>query len=160
MRSRSGRASNEVSKSTCFAWMDLNHHMIDMLYRERREISLTVLLVNCHDVTGRIFDLWISRQTGMKSLKNGINNQEKNKGLLESLRPNLTNEMGTFLAYGSVPYISLQLCHECYTGVFAVWVQFIEISLLLYIFFVWQALQPVCKCSDVTGYSKRQDNYY
>ena len=42
--------------------------------------------------------------------------------------------MGTFLAYGSVPYISLQLCHECYTGVFAVWVQFIEISLLLYIF--------------------------
>ena len=24
--------------------------------RERREISLTVLLVDCHDVTGRIFD--------------------------------------------------------------------------------------------------------
>ena len=30
--------------------------MIDiMLCREWREISLTVLLVNCHDVTGRIF---------------------------------------------------------------------------------------------------------
>ena len=28
-----------------------------ILCRERREISLTVLLVNCHDVTGRIFDL-------------------------------------------------------------------------------------------------------
>ena len=50
-----------------------------------------------------------------------MNNQEKNKRRLESLRPNLTKQMGTFLAYGSVPYISLQLCHECYTGVFAVW---------------------------------------
>ena len=29
---------------------------LTMLCRERREISLTVLLVNCHDVTGRIFD--------------------------------------------------------------------------------------------------------
>ena len=27
-----------------------------MLCREWREISLTVLLVNCHDVTGRIFN--------------------------------------------------------------------------------------------------------
>ena len=33
-----------------------------MLCQERREMSLTVLLVNCHDVTGRIL-----RQTGMKS---------------------------------------------------------------------------------------------
>ena len=39
----------------------------NMLCREPREISLTVLLVICHDVTGRIFDRWISRQTGMKS---------------------------------------------------------------------------------------------
>ena len=31
--------------------------MIDiMLCRERRQISPTVLLVNCHDVTSRIFD--------------------------------------------------------------------------------------------------------
>ena len=54
-----------------------------MLCRERREISLTVLLVNqCHDVTGRSFDRWISRQTGVKSPFNGITNQEaKNKGL-------------------------------------------------------------------------------
>ena len=28
-----------------------------MLCREWREISLIVLLVNCHDITGRIFDL-------------------------------------------------------------------------------------------------------
>ena len=42
--------------------------MIDIiLCRERSEISLTVLLVNCHDITSRIFDRWISRQTGMKS---------------------------------------------------------------------------------------------
>ena len=61
--------------------------MIDiMLCRERRETSLTVLLVNCHDFTGRIFDPSISRQTGMKSpLK--WNNQagKKSTGLLESL---------------------------------------------------------------------------
>ena len=38
-----------------------------MLCRERREISLTVLLVNCHDVTGRIFDRRISHQMGMKN---------------------------------------------------------------------------------------------
>ena len=38
-----------------------------MLCWEQREISLTVLLVNCHDVTGRIFDRSISRRTGMKS---------------------------------------------------------------------------------------------
>ena len=29
---------------------------------ERREISLPFLLVNCHDVTGRIFEWWISHQ--------------------------------------------------------------------------------------------------
>ena len=34
-----------------------------MLCREQREISLTVLLLNCHDVTGRIFDRRISRLT-------------------------------------------------------------------------------------------------
>ena len=38
-----------------------------MLCRGRCEISFTVLLVNYHDVTGRIFDPGISRQTGMKS---------------------------------------------------------------------------------------------
>ena len=73
-RSRSDRASDEVWRSTCFVCMDLNHIInsrekkrLTVLCRERREISLTVLLVNCHDVTGRIFDRWISRQTGMKS---------------------------------------------------------------------------------------------
>ena len=35
-------------------------------FRERREISLTVLLVSCHDFSRRIFDRWISPQTGMK----------------------------------------------------------------------------------------------
>ena len=30
-----------------------------MLRRERREISLTILLVNYHDVTGRIFDRYV-----------------------------------------------------------------------------------------------------
>ena len=76
----SDRASGEVSRSTCFAWMDL-HHIINsrgkkndwhMLCRERHEISLTVLLVNCHDVTGRILDRWILRQTVMEVLQNGI----------------------------------------------------------------------------------------
>ena len=30
-----------------------------MLRREQREISLTILLVNCHDITGRIFDRYV-----------------------------------------------------------------------------------------------------
>ena len=38
-----------------------------MLCRGRREISFTVLLVNYHDVTSRIFQQEILRQTGMKS---------------------------------------------------------------------------------------------
>ena len=38
-----------------------------MLCWEQREMLLTVLLVNCHDVTGRIFDWRISRHTGVKS---------------------------------------------------------------------------------------------
>ena len=38
-----------------------------MLCWERREISLTVLLVNYHDVTSRIFQQKVLRQTGMKS---------------------------------------------------------------------------------------------
>ena len=38
-----------------------------MLCRERREISLTVILVNYHDVTSRIFPQRILRQRGMKS---------------------------------------------------------------------------------------------
>ena len=38
-----------------------------MLCREPHELSLTVLLVIRHDVTGRIFDRGISHQTGMKS---------------------------------------------------------------------------------------------
>ena len=31
-----------------------------MLRREQREISLTILLVICNDVTGRIFDRYVS----------------------------------------------------------------------------------------------------
>ena len=61
-----------------------------MLCPKRREISLTVLLVNCHDVTGRIFDRKILRQTGMKSPLKGHN--ETGRKLLESLhRPAKTS---------------------------------------------------------------------
>ena len=41
-----------------------------MLCWERHEISLTVRLVNCHDVTGRIFDRLISLQTGITNQGN------------------------------------------------------------------------------------------
>ena len=41
------------------------------------EISLTVLLVTCHDVKDRIFDPWISRQTGTKSPLKWHNQPEK-----------------------------------------------------------------------------------
>ena len=72
----SDRASGKVSRSTCFARMDLNHIINSrgkkndwhMLSRERREISFTVLLVNCHDVNGRILDRRILRQTVMEEL--------------------------------------------------------------------------------------------
>ena len=63
MRSYSDRASDKVSRLTCFTLMNLNHinscgkKVVDiMLCQEWREISLTALLVNCHDVTDRIFD--------------------------------------------------------------------------------------------------------
>ena len=72
----SDRASGKVSRSTCFARMDLNQIINSrgkkndwhMLCRERREISCTVLLVIYHNVTGRILDRWISRQTAMEVL--------------------------------------------------------------------------------------------
>ena len=64
--------SDEVSRSTCFAWMDLNHiihsrgkkHDWHMLCRERRGISLTVLLVNRPlalrgHVTNTSFKQWV-----------------------------------------------------------------------------------------------------
>ena len=38
-----------------------------MLCREQREISLTILLVNYHDITSRIFQQRILCQRGMKS---------------------------------------------------------------------------------------------
>ena len=64
MTSRSDWASDEVSRLTCFARMDLGHiinsrgkrMIVIMLCRERREILLTLLLVNCHDLTSSIFD--------------------------------------------------------------------------------------------------------
>ena len=48
-----------------------------MLCRERREISLTVLLVNCHDIVGRIFDGEFRAKQVWNVLKKGITNQEK-----------------------------------------------------------------------------------
>ena len=57
-----------------------------MLCRARREISLTVLLVNCHDVTGRIFDRWISRQTCMKRPLKWHNQRGKKRTFRESKR--------------------------------------------------------------------------
>ena len=63
MRSHSDRASDKVSRLTCFTLTNLNHinscgkKVVDiMLCQEWREISLTALLVNCHDVTDRISD--------------------------------------------------------------------------------------------------------
>ena len=56
-----------------------------MLCWERREISLTVLLVNYHDVTSRIFQQKILRQTGMKSPLKWHNQPGKNKRVLKSL---------------------------------------------------------------------------
>ena len=54
----------DLSCSTCFAWIDLNHIINSrrkkndwhIPCRDRREISLTVPLVNCHDVASGIFD--------------------------------------------------------------------------------------------------------
>ena len=71
----SNQESDEVSRSTCFTWMDLNRIINSrgkndwhMLCWERREISLTVPLVHdYHDLDGRIFDRWILRQKGMKN---------------------------------------------------------------------------------------------
>ena len=69
--------------------------MIDiMLCRERSEISLTVLLVNCHDVTTRIFDRWISRQTGMKSPLKWQNQPGGEIRTLESLLQWRSKELG------------------------------------------------------------------
>ena len=88
--------SDEVTRSNCFPWMDLNYiinshgkKVIDILCSVRsgvKIISLTVLLVNCY-VTDRIFDRWISRQTGMKSPFRWHNHLlgKKTKGLLDSL---------------------------------------------------------------------------
>ena len=96
MRLRSDQASDEVSRSTCFTWMDLNHFinsrkekMVDikiMSCQKRHVITLSVLLVNCHDVSSRIFHWWILRQTVMKSpLEQHKTTRKKNKGRLESL---------------------------------------------------------------------------
>jgi len=56
-----------------------------MLCRERRKISRTVLLVNCHDVTGRFFDRGISPKTGRKGPLKWHDQPGKNGRLLESL---------------------------------------------------------------------------
>ena len=54
--------------------------------------AYAVLLVNCHDVTGRILNRRDSRQTGMKSpLKCHYQPEKKGKGLLESLRGPIRN---------------------------------------------------------------------
>ena len=43
------------------------------------QISITLLLVNCHDVTGGIFEWWILRKTGMKSPLKWHNQPGKNR---------------------------------------------------------------------------------
>lgn len=43
-------------------------------------VSLTLLLDNCYDVTGGIFDRWISAKQVWKVLLNGPTIQEKNDG--------------------------------------------------------------------------------
>jgi len=98
-RSSNERRSRE--RSTCFAWVDLNHIInsrakkwltyaaLGVVSNIRHVTScktVTLLLVNCHDVTGGISDRWIWRQTGMKSpLKWPTNQKKKFKGLWESL---------------------------------------------------------------------------
>ena len=46
------------------------------------QISITLLLVNCHDVTGGIFEWWILRKTGMKSPLKWHNQPGKNRVML------------------------------------------------------------------------------
>ena len=55
------------------------------MYLEQSKISLTVVLLNSHDVAGRIFDRWISRQASIKSPLKWHNQPVKCKALLESL---------------------------------------------------------------------------
>ena len=96
MRSCSKLASNKVDLfgMNGFEWYYKpmrEKKLIGKLCRERREISLLVLLVNCNDVSGRIFDWRISRQTGMRSpLKWHNQPGKKNKGLSESLPCDIT----------------------------------------------------------------------
>ena len=68
--------------------MDLNHD----IYAGKTDwqwslSSLTLLLGNCYDVTGGIFDRWISAKQVWKVLLNDITNQEQknNEGILESI---------------------------------------------------------------------------
>ena len=90
--------SDEVTRSNCFAWMDLNciinslgKKMIDiiMLCQEWHENYITDCLIGqyCYDVTDRIFDRWISHQTGVKSPFQWHNHLlgKKTKGRLDSL---------------------------------------------------------------------------
>ena len=58
---------NGIESYYKFTWEKSDWHM---LCWERHEISLTVRLVNCHDITGRIFDRWISLQTGITNQGN------------------------------------------------------------------------------------------
>ena len=62
--------------------------MIDICHVESGvKISLTVLLVNCHVVNGRIFDRRISRQTGLKSpFKWHKQHEKQNRGLFRKSR--------------------------------------------------------------------------
>lgn len=46
------------------------------------QISITLLWVNCHDVTGGIFEWWILRKTGMKSALKWHNQPGKNRVML------------------------------------------------------------------------------
>ena len=97
--------SDEVTRSNCFPWMDLNYiinsygkKVIDiiMLCQEWHENYITHCLIGqyCYDATSRIFDQWNSifdqwnsHQTGMKSPFQWHNHLlgKKTKGLLDNL---------------------------------------------------------------------------
>ena len=73
--------------------------------RLRHADTLSLLLVNCHDVTVAIFDRWISRPTGVKSpLKWHNQPRQKLKDLRKSkVQTTTTTTLGTrgfFLARG------------------------------------------------------------
>ena len=105
----------------CLNGFDMNHIIYSceekndrhMLCQERHEISLTgpVLLVNCHDVTGRIFDQWISRQTVMKSPLKWHNQPGEKKRTFRKSILTLTTVYEAFTSFNWL--LSCQILHGC-----------------------------------------------